>query len=193
MLWPPWDFNQNKSSHILVHLWGRGRDMLPTLTWTWICQQITTVHLNMYKGRTNWGCLVEFDLVLLTRVEYTWIGLDMLSSVLLPIGLSGAMGIINQENKLFSSFCGFSSNWILHYFPLFVRVSVCLCVKGVTSHISHIYKGINAMLIIRGPIKPCIFWIKITLTFFLTRPDQTRPSSQTWPTWPLTLTWNYQK
>ena len=25
---------------------------------------------------------------------------------------------------------------------------------GVTAHISHIYKGINAMLIIRGPIKP---------------------------------------
>ena len=108
-----------KSSHVMTamrfstktkilifwtHLWGRGRDMLPTLTWTWICQQITTVHLNMYKGRTNWGCLVEFDLVLLTRVEYTWIGLDMLSSVLLPIGLSGEMGIINQESKLFSSF-----------------------------------------------------------------------------------------
>ena len=35
-----------------------------------------------------------------------------------------------------------------------VRPSVCLCVTGVTSHISHIYKGINAMLIIKGPIKP---------------------------------------
>ena len=31
------------------------------------------------------------------------------------------------------------------------------CVTGVTSHISHIYKGINAMLIIRRPIKPCKF------------------------------------
>ena len=31
------------------------------------------------------------------------------------------------------------------------------CVTGVTSHISHIYKGITAMLIIRGPIKPYIF------------------------------------
>ena len=30
-------------------------------------------------------------------------------------------------------------------------------VTGVTPHISHIYKGINAMLIIRGPIKPYIF------------------------------------
>ena len=30
-------------------------------------------------------------------------------------------------------------------------------VTGVTSYISHIYKGINAMLIIRGPIKPPIF------------------------------------
>ena len=49
--------------------------------------------------------------------------------------------------------CGFCSNRILHYFPLFVRS----CVTGVTSHISHIYKGINAMLIIRGPIKPYIF------------------------------------
>ena len=38
------------------------------------------------------------------------------------------------------------------HFPC-VRPSV----TGVTSHISHIYKGINAMLIIRGPIKPCIF------------------------------------
>ena len=39
--------------------------------------------------------------------------------------------------------------------------SHCPCVRvfvtGVTSHISHIYKGINAMLIIRGPIKPYIF------------------------------------
>ena len=68
-------------------------------------------------------------------------------------------------------YCGFSSNWILLYFPLFVRPSV----TGVTSHISHIYKGINAMLIIRGPIKPCIFWIKIILAIFLakTRPDKT--------------------
>ena len=32
-------------------------------------------------------------------------------------------------------------------------LSVCLSVTGVTSHISHIYKGINAMLI----IKPYIF------------------------------------
>ena len=35
--------------------------------------------------------------------------------------------------------------------------TVRLCVTGVTPHISHIYKGINAMLIIRGPIKPYIF------------------------------------
>ena len=47
--------------------------------------------------------------------------------------------------------------------PSTVRVSV----TGVPSHISHIYKGINAMLIIRGPIKPCIFWIKIILAIFL--------------------------
>ena len=35
--------------------------------------------------------------------------------------------------------------------------SVRPSVTGVTSHISHIYKGINAMLIIRGPIKPYTF------------------------------------
>ena len=58
-------------------------------------------------------------------------------------------------------------------------LSYCPCVRvfvtGVTSHISHIYKGINAMLIIRGPIKPYIFWIKIILANFLakTRPDKT--------------------
>ena len=74
-----------------------------------------------------------------------------------------------------ASNCGFSSNWILHYFPLSVRVSV----TGVTSHISHIYKGINAMLIIRGPIKPYISWIKIIPAIFLAK---TRPSSPHWPT-----------
>ena len=36
----------------------------------------------------------------------------------------------------------------------FVRVSVRAFVTGVTSHISHIYKGINAMLIIRDPSTP---------------------------------------
>ena len=48
-------------------------------------------------------------------------------------------------------------------------------VTGVTSHISHIYKGINAMLIIRGPIKPYIFRIKVILAIFLakTRPHKT--------------------
>ena len=53
-------------------------------------------------------------------------------------------------------------------FPQSVRVSV----TGVTSHIYPIYKGINAMLIIRGPIKPYIFWIKIILAIFLAK---TRP------------------
>ena len=53
--------------------------------------------------------------------------------------------------------------------------TVRVFVTGVTSHNSHIYKGINAMLNIRGPIKPCIFWIKIILAIFLakTRPDKT--------------------
>ena len=37
------------------------------------------------------------------------------------------------------------------------RPCVRASVTGVTSHISNIYKGINATLIIRGPIKPCIF------------------------------------
>ena len=39
------------------------------------------------------------------------------------------------------------------YCPTF-PLSVCLCVTGVTSHISHIYKGIIAMLIIRDPSTP---------------------------------------
>ena len=43
------------------------------------------------------------------------------------------------------------------YCTTFHCPSVCPFVTGVTSHISHIYKGINAMLIIREPIKPCIF------------------------------------
>ena len=39
-------------------------------------------------------------------------------------------------------------------FPLSVCSCVRPCVTGVTSHISHIYKGINAMLIIRDPSTP---------------------------------------
>ena len=39
------------------------------------------------------------------------------------------------------------------YCPTFL-LSVCPSVTGVTSHISHIYKGINAMLIIRDPSTP---------------------------------------
>ena len=62
-----------------------------------------------------------------------------------------------------------------------LRLCVRAFVTGVTPHISHIYKGINAMLIIRGPIKPYIFWIKIILAIFLakTRPDKTNFSALT--------------
>ena len=42
---------------------------------------------------------------------------------------------------------------LLSTFRAFVRPSV----TGVTSLISHIHKGINALLIIRGPTQPCIF------------------------------------
>ena len=62
---------------------------------------------------------------------------------------------LSQTLSLMNCNCGFSSNWILLYFPLFV--SVLVFVTGMTSYISHIYKGITAMLIIRGPIKPYIF------------------------------------
>ena len=64
-------------------------------------------------------------------------------------------------------FCGFCSNRILPYFPL-VRPSV----TGMISHISHINKSINAILIIRGPIKPYIFWIKIIQAIFLAKTRQ---------------------
>ena len=57
------------------------------------------------------------------------------------------------KHRHYLSNCGFSSNWILLYFPN-VRVFVCPSVTSVTSHISHIYKGINAMLIIRDPSTP---------------------------------------
>ena len=69
------------------------------------------------------------------------------------------------------------------------------CVTGVTSHISHIYKGINAMLIIRGPIKPYKFWIKIILAIFLakTRPDKTIFSALTNLTIDFDWSKNYQK
>ena len=50
----------------------------------------------------------------------------------------------------------FADSVQIEYCPTFL-LSVCSSVTGVTSHISHIYKGINAMLIIRGSIKPYIF------------------------------------
>ena len=61
-------------------------------------------------------------------------------------------------------------------------------VTGVTSHISYIYKGINAMLIIRGPSNPIYPESKSSWLSFWQRPDQTRPSSPPWPTWPFILT-----
>ena len=60
-------------------------------------------------------------------------------------------------------YCGFCSNRILFCFLL----SVCMSVTGVTSHIAHIYKGIYAMWIIRGPINPMYM-------FYLSSKDQTR-------------------
>ena len=74
-------------------------------------------------------------------------------------------------------FCGFCSNTMLHYFPLSVRV----CTARHLIFLTYIIKGINAMLIIRGPIKPYIFWIKIILAIFLakTRPDKTNFSALT--------------
>ena len=59
---------------------------------------------------------------------------------------------------------------LLSTFRAFVRPSV----TGVTSLISHIYKGINAMLIIRGPIKPCIYILNQNHPGYLSSKDQTR-------------------
>ena len=81
----------------------------------------------------------------------------------------------------------FADPFQTEYCPTFHCPCVRAFVTGVTSHISHIYKGINAMLIIRGPIKPCIFWIKIILAIFLakTRPDKTRTGKEEdiWRMW----------
>ena len=112
LLWPPWDFNQDKSSHILAHLWGRGRDMLPTLTWTWICQEITMVHLNVYKGMRTlrrmlggvWSCFVDSS----------WIYLDWPGYALLcvapnwPVGRNGNHQSRKQTLLFFSltDYCG---------------------------------------------------------------------------------------
>ena len=57
--------------------------------------------------------------------------------------------------------------------------TVRVCVTGVTSHISHIYKGINAMLIISDPSTPIYSESKSSWLSFQQRPDQTRPSSLT--------------
>ena len=69
-----------------------------------------------------------------------------------------------------------------------VRPCVCVC-HGCD--ISDIYEGINAMLIIRGPIKPYTFWIKSILAIFLakTRLDKTIFSALT----NLTIDFDFEK
>ena len=54
---------------------------------------------------------------------------------------------------VFASFC-IADSAQTEYCPSFHCSSVRPSVTGVTSHISHIYKGINAMLIIRDPLTP---------------------------------------
>ena len=60
-------------------------------------------------------------------------------------------------------------------------------VTGVISHISQIHKGINASLMISwsgDPSNPIYSESKSSWLSFKQRPDQTRPSSPPWPTWP---------
>ena len=72
--------------------------------------------------------------------------------------LPASSGVMHMH----SWYCGFSSNWILHYFPL--SVCVCPCVTGVTSHISHIYKGINADFLAKTRPEKTIFSALTNLT-----------------------------
>ena len=111
-------------------------------------------------GLDKLRCLLTLALSLAHSVTVT---LAHPSSLWLSLAISRQGPRFSIRMIIWIFCCGFSSNWILHYFPLFV----CPCVIGVTSHISHIYKGINAMLIIMGPIKPYKFWIKIILAIFL--------------------------
>ena len=70
------------------------------------------------------------------------------------------------------------------YCPTFHCLSVCPSVTGVTSHISHIYKGINAMLIIRGPIKPYVYILNQNHPGYLSCKDQTRQDLLLYPDQP---------
>ena len=90
--------------------------------------------------------------------------------------------VIKQSNVFFLHFCGFSSNWILHYFPLFV----CSSVTGVTSHISHIYKGINAMLIITHQT---LYILNQNHPGYLSSKDQTRQDHLLRPDQPYHWLW----
>ena len=102
---------------------------------------------------------------------------------ILPIFIQNAKSLFfisSKTPKVYSLFHPKRQKYIAdsaqtEYCTTFHCSSVCSCVTGVTSHISHIYKGMNAMLIIRGPINPCTLWIKIILAIFLarTRPDKT--------------------
>ena len=153
-------------------------------------QELWLLSDNIFSGVLNVSILQFFFLFLCFFILCFLVGCRWVELVVQEVWT------VEWQHILWNSNCEYftiADSAQTEYCTTFHCSSVRASVTGVTPHISRIYKGINAMLIIRGPIKPCIFWIKIILTFFLTRPDQTRPSSQTWPTWPLTLTWNYQK
>ena len=66
-----------------------------------------------------------------------------------PKNLMTTLWLYGSTNKTV-----FADSVQTEYCSTFHCPSVCLSVTGVTSHISHIYKGINAMLIIRDPSTP---------------------------------------
>ena len=111
----------------------------------------------------GWSLFWQKIILLIPRQEALWTDGLQVTTCLMRHAPHSLCGVLRIADSVQTEYCP--------TFPLSVRASV----TGVTSHISHIYKGINAMLIIRGPIKPYTVLIKIILAIFLAkiRPDKT--------------------
>ena len=113
------------------------------LVWFLFC----LINVNWFNCKSNWigDCCKSVEVLVEMEAK--------LKALCLPTPVIGGLSKLKLISHLSCHFgnCGF--RWILHYFPT-VRSCVRPCVTGVTSHISHIYKGINAMLIIRDASTP---------------------------------------
>ena len=133
-LWPTWDLHMWNGSHISTcsaapssiffflkitfsYLCGRGRDVLPLLTWVQLVRgKNIFCRFKLISSCWDWG------------INNTWMGLDMLSSELLPVALD-----------LFLFLYLFVSLYICIFFICFIIVVVFVLVLFVIGFVFFSY------------------------------------------------------